>query len=635
MNRRRGLAALLVFSGVVSVPAILTAAPSADRVEATVCVGAGRRISVSGCTNIADNIARYAPPPAVYAPLPEDETTAPPPLRRRHNVVTSVWQAMGLIPTVHYVQGRGDAPSTEPKMPAKTPQTSRHLEVERKFDVGESTVSPSFEGIAAVAHVEKAPTQTLDATYFDTPAHDLARNKITLRRRTGGSDAGWHLKLPAGPDARTEVRAPLDASGPDGNNTVPAELADVVLAIVRDRPLQPVARITTERESQVLYDAAGVALAEFSNDHVTAWSTRGPDDGSDESGAPPTELEWREWELELLEAGGHSNGAAGTELLNRLSNRLLDAGAAPAGHGSKLARVLGTPPPPNGAQPSEDPLQRAIAEQVGELLVWDRAVRADAYDSIHQMRVTTRKLRSLLRDYQDSFGLPDEGWVLDELRELAGILGMARDAEVLAERYERDLDGLAPELVRGPVRERLVGGAQRRYQTGLRRSLIAMRSQRYFRLLDSLEAIAVQTPGAASAEEQAPVTIEAAYKKVRKAAKAAAQVDRENPGDHHRDEAIHRIRKRAKRLRYTAAATGEAKVSERAKAVQSLLGDHQDSVVSREHLRQEADIAHAAGEDTFTYGLLYQREADLAQRCRSELDDTLRKLAKAVRKAGH
>ncbi|AGP63529.1 hypothetical protein ACDT10_21980 [Mycobacterium intracellulare] len=79
MNRRRGLAALLVFSGVVSVPAILTAAPSADRVEATVCVGAGRRISVSGCTNIADNIARYAPPPAAYAPLPEDETTAPPP----------------------------------------------------------------------------------------------------------------------------------------------------------------------------------------------------------------------------------------------------------------------------------------------------------------------------------------------------------------------------------------------------------------------------------------------------------------------------------------------------------------------------------------------------------------------------
>ncbi|OBF04498.1 CYTH and CHAD domain-containing protein [Mycobacterium sp. 852002-10029_SCH5224772] len=519
-------------------------------------------------------------------------------------------------------------------MPAQPPQTSRHLEVERKFDVVESTVSPSFEGIAAVAHVEKSPTQTLDATYFDTSAHDLARNKITLRRRTGGSDAGWHLKLPSGPDARTEVRTPLDASGPGGTNAVPTELADVVLAIVRDRPLQPVARITTERESQVLYDAAGIALAEFSNDHVTAWSMRGPDDSSgatsDDADAAPTELEWREWELELLD--GQTDGAAGTELLNRLSNRLLDAGAAPAGHGSKLARVLGTTPPPDGAQPSGDPLQRAIAEQVRELLVWDRAVRADAYDSVHQMRVTTRKLRSLLRDYQDSFGLPEEEWVLDELRELAGILGTARDAEVLAERYERDLDALAPELVRGPVRERLVGGAQRRYQTGLRRSLVAMRSQRYFRLLDSLDVIAAHTPFAASAEEHAPATIDTAYRKVRKAAKAAAQIDREHPGDDHlRNEAIHRIRKRAKRLRYTAAATGAAKVSERAKAVQSLLGDHQDSVVSREHLRQEAEIAHAAGEDTFTYGLLYQREADLAQRCRRELGGTLRKLAKAVR----
>ena len=323
--------------------------------------------------------------------------------------------------------------------------------------------------------------------------------------------------------------------------------------------------------------------------------------------------------------------------MNRLSNRLLDAGAAPAGHASKLARVLGTTSQPNGLRLVEDPLQRAVAEQVGALLVWDRAVRADAFDSIHQMRVTTRKLRSLLRDYQDSFGLPDDGWVLDELRELGGILGVARDAEVLAERYANALDGLTPELVRGPVRERLVGGAKRRYETGLRRSLIAMRSQRYFRLLDALDAIAAHTPTAVPGEELAPVTIDAAYKKVRKAAKAAkavAQVDLEGPAaEQERNEAIHRIRKRAKRLRYTAAATGADKVSEQAKAIQSLLGDHQDSVVSREHLSHEAEAAHAAGEDTFTYGLLYQQEEDLAERCRQQLDDTLRELAKSVRKA--
>jgi CHAD domain-containing protein len=506
-------------------------------------------------------------------------------------------------------------------MPVNAPKTSRHQEVERKFDVVESTVSPSFEGIAAVAHVEKSPTQSLDATYFDTPMQDLARNKITLRRRTGGHDAGWHLKLPAGPDARTEIRAPLAASGSGDQDAVPSELVDVVLAIVRDRPLQPVAHITTERESQVLYNVEGKALAEFSNDHVTAWSA-GASEGSD---SRPAEQEWREWELELIEP----NGPTDTELLNRLSNRLLDAGAAPAGHASKLARVLGATAQPNGTQPPADPVHRAVAEQLGELLVWDRAVRADAYDAVHQMRVTIRKIRSLLGASQDSLGSSDSAWILDELRELGNVLGAARDAEVLGERYQLALDKLPPELVRGPVRERLVDGARRRYQTGLRRSLIAMRSQRYFRLLDALDAVVSEIPAIASGEERAPVTIDAAYKKVRKAAKAAAQVDQ--GAEHERDLALHRIRKRAKRLRYTAAATGADKVSEQAKVIQTLLGDHQDSVVSREHLSLQAEAAHAADEDTFTYGLLYQQEADLAERCRQQLDDALRKLAKSVR----
>ena len=524
-------------------------------------------------------------------------------------------------------------------MPAKAPKTSRHLEVERKFDVVDSTVSPSFEGIAAVARVDKTPTQWLDATYFDTPTRDLARNRITLRRRTGGHDAGWHLKLPGGPDARTEVRAPLgDSHGDDADDTVPGELLDAVLAIVRDRALEPVARITTERESHVLYGADGTALAEFSNDHVIAWSAT---DASDDRGdGTPDQQEWREWELELSE-NATPDGAPDTALLDRLSNRLLDAGAAPAGHASKLARVLGPAAQPDATPRPEEPLRRALTEQIGELLVWDRAVRADAYDSIHQMRVTTRKIRSLLRDYQESFGLPEDTWLLDELRELAGILGVARDAEVLADRYENELNRLEPDLVRGPVRERLVEGARRRYQTGLRRSLVAMRSQRYFRVLDALDALVAREPApAVGGAERAPVTIDSAYGKVRKAAKAAmgakaatAEALADPGAEHARNEALHRIRKRAKRLRYTASATGATKVSEQAKVIQTLLGDHQDSVVSREHLIDEARVAHAAGEDTFTYGLLYQQEADLAERCRKDLDDALSRLAKSVRKA--
>ncbi|MBX7431605.1 CYTH and CHAD domain-containing protein [Mycobacterium sp. Y57] len=497
-------------------------------------------------------------------------------------------------------------------MAAKTPETSRYTETERKFEVVESTVAPSFDGLASITRAEGSPSQSLDAVYFDTPGRDLAHHRITLRRRTGGPDAGWHLKLPAGPDTRTEVRAPLDDAD---TPVVPDALLDVVLAIVRDRPLAPVARISTTRNVQMLYGPDGSAVAEFCDDEVTASAVGGE------------EQHWREWELELVE------GADGT-LLDRLSNRLFDAGALPAGHGSKLARVLASSAPDQQDVPAAptDPLHRAVTEHIAELIEWDRAVRSDVYDSVHQMRVTTRKIRSLLQSSEGSFGITDDEQILEELRELAAVLGLARDAEVLAERYQRALDALPESNVRGPVRERLVEGAQKRYETGWRRSLTAMRSHRYFRLLDALEALAAAAPPPQPAgQETAELTVDAAYRRVRKAAKAARAAAADP--DANSDEALHRIRKRAKQLRYTAAATGEAKIADSAKTIQTLLGDHQDSVVSRSHLSRQAELAYAAGEDTFTYGLLYQQEHDLAVRCEAQIETALKKLAKSVRRS--
>lgn len=491
---------------------------------------------------------------------------------------------------------------------------SRHLEVERKFDVVDSTVSPSFDGLAAVARVEQGPSQELDAVYFDTPGHDLAAHRITLRRRTGGCDSGWHLKLPAGPQTRTEIRTPLS----DDDVEVPGELRDVVLAIVRDRPLEPVARITTSRTVHQLYSGDGRVLSEFADDQVTAWA-EGDDAGQ----------HWREWELELSE-DAIADGIANEQLLDRLTNRLLDAGAQPAGHASKLARVLdGSAPKSDSSNAIDDPVHRAVAEEVDNLLAWDRAVRADVDDSVHQMRVTTRKIRSLLQASESAFGLSADAWILDELRQLAIVLGIARDAEVLAERYEKALDELPTELVRGPVRERLVEGARRRYRSGWRKSLAAMRSQRYFRLLDALEGLVAAKPPPldVGGDSSRGAAIESGYKRVRKQAKRARNAEVEQ-----RDEALHRIRKSAKRLRYTAAATDAKKVSDAAKTIQTLLGDHQDSVVSRMHLSRQAEAAQAVGEDTFTYGLLYEREAEGARGCRRQLKPALKALRDAVRK---
>lgn len=507
----------------------------------------------------------------------------------------------------------------------KGSRSSRHVELERKFAVPESGLSPSFDGMSGVVtRVERQPTQHLEAVYFDTAHHDLAANRITLRRRSGGSDAGWHLKLPPTGDAeaRTELRAPLD-------DDLPAELRDMVLAIVRDRPLQPVARISTARDVTLLHGPDGAPLAEFCDDRVSAWRVTEGSDGDGDAGEHDRadgdaghQQQWREWELELVD--GTVKDA--TALIDRLTNRLLEAGAQPAGHASKLAKVLGSVVPATPAAP-DDPVHRAVAEQVAALLEWDRAVRVDADDAVHQMRVTIRQIRSLLQASEEEFGLTDDATILSELRELAGILGIARDAEVLTERYRDALDALPPEVVRGPVRTRLVDGGWQRYKAGLNRSLKAMRSARYFRLLDALDTVVVTGPP--PGEEHPHATIASGYKRVRKRARAAAEADTE----HEQDEALHGVRKAAKRLRYVAAATGEEGVSARAKNIQGLLGDHQDSVVSRTFLLAEADAAHAAGEDTFTYGVLYQLEEELSQRCRDQLDGALKSLRRSVRKA--
>jgi len=274
----------------------------------------------------------------------------------------------------------------------------------------------------------------------------------------------------------------------------------------------------------------------------------------------------------------------------------------------------------NGAA---DPIRRAIAEQVDRLRVIEPAVRADADDAVHQMRVAIRRIRSLLRAAPHA--VADSSEIDDELRWLAGVLGTARDAEVLAQRYRRALDRMAPSLVRGRVVERLVDAAAARYRAGWAESVAALDSPRYRKLLAALDALAAAPAGDQPDGSGGTNAVHAAYRRVRKAAKATRV-----GGTGHDDAALHRVRKAAKRLRYTAAAIRAPSIEEQAKAIQTLLGEHQDSVVSREHLLAEAAAAEAAGEDTFSYGVLYQQERDIARNCRAQLDQVLDELAASM-----
>jgi inorganic triphosphatase YgiF len=197
-----------------------------------------------------------------------------------------------------------------------------HLEIEQKFDVDEGFVRPDFgariDGVAAAEPV----TYHLAATYFDTPEERLAASKITLRRRTGGTDQGWHLKLPAGAGARRELQAPLGS-----DDTVPERLAAQVAAVTKGQPLTPIAQLDTERTVVTLTDGDGTVVAEVADDVVSARRLRGSASGAGEP------LRWREIEVEVPVAAPALQRAA--------ADLLLSAGARPAGHGSKLARVLG------------------------------------------------------------------------------------------------------------------------------------------------------------------------------------------------------------------------------------------------------------------------------------------------------
>lgn len=212
--------------------------------------------------------------------------------------------------------------------------SSPQSEIERKYDVSGTTQTPDLTGVGPVATVGDIEVRELDAVYFDTAALSLAGQRIALRRREGGTDAGWHVKRPAD-EGRTEQHWPLGGS----SNAVPEDIA----ASLGAADLVPIARVRNRRENRELFDVHGAAVAELSDDHVTAQNLL---DGTMRS--------WREWEVELLGAAPDTR-AARTALLDRIEEALFDAGARPSSSSSKLARALGAEPHPDDLVIDETP----------------------------------------------------------------------------------------------------------------------------------------------------------------------------------------------------------------------------------------------------------------------------------------
>ena len=479
-------------------------------------------------------------------------------------------------------------------------------EIERKYESDESGL-PDLTGVAGVKAVIDKGVAHLDAVYYDTADERLAAASLTLRRRTGGSDAGWHLKVPVAPGVRDEIREPL-------SDTVPDSLAALVRSRVREAELEPLVRLRSDRDLRHLVDADGALLAEVSVDAVRA--ERLTDGGGT--------AQWTEIEVELADDGDPA-------FLNKVEKRLRKAGVRPSSSTSKLARALAeTRPsgpgkkkrkaPPVVADPvtAGDHVLAYARAQRDAILELDPAVRQDAYDSVHRLRVATRRLRSTFRSYGKVLDRAVTDPIGEELKWLAGELGVDRDREVVTERLTTVLGELPDTLVSGPIRTRLDTWANARRGGSRGRLIGVLDSRRYLALLDTLDAVIADPPLLEhAAGDPSKVIGKAVHKDFGKVSALVEEAIEAPPGPD-RDFALHEARKKAKRTRYAAEAATPAlgtparALAKSMKSLTSLLGEHQDSVMVREILRELSAVAHAAGESSFTYGVLYGREEQRA-----------------------
>jgi CHAD domain-containing protein len=488
-----------------------------------------------------------------------------------------------------------DVRSSDGTTPSEEPTAIR--EVERKLRVHALFRLPDLSAVPGVAQVAEQRTRELVAVYHDTADYTLFRWGVTLRRREGGEDSGWHMKLPVeghSEGTRDELQVPL-SEGDIGH--VPAVLTEIVTAYLRGAKLHPVVTLRTERTPYVLYDADGVAFAELVDDAVSVL------DGQD------VVAKFREIEVEALVEGAD---------LSVVVDVLQGLGAE-ASTASKAASALGpaVADPPDVAEPSDvtpdDPAREAVASylrtHVRAFLNQDVRVRRDLPDAVHQMRVAARRLRSGLKTFAS---LVDTEWanqLRSELGWAAGELGNARDTEVLLERLDHHADDLGEReamLIRDvmdPVlRERLAGAREH--------ALGAMRSERHQALLALLVDAANNpqfTPLAdPPAKEVLPQLIAKSWRRLNRSVKL---LELEGPS-----EEWHQARIAAKRARYAAGAVipvfGEpADALESALSeVTDVLGEHQDACVAQDVIREIAAQPNVDGATGFALGLLHEHE---------------------------
>ena len=460
------------------------------------------------------------------------------------------------------------------------------LERELKLESPADFVLPPLEG-------EPLEGRLFTSTYYDTPSRSLARAGITLRRRVENGLSNWQLKLPR-EDGRAEISAPGGPAGP------PGEMRALLLAHLRHGELEAVATLRTRRTG-VRVGSSERPVADVTLDSVDIL------EGQKSLGA------FVELEIELVDGEPAD--------LEKLGRTLRKAGATRSDGRAKVMRVLKVVDvKPVGAKaPALEQLRHLLAEQLRELERHDPGVRLrDDIEDLHQFRVATRRTRAIIRATRPLLHetLAPLG---EELKWLAGVLGPARDLDVMLERLRGGARTLGDDE---PAAQAIIAALEEERERLHDAVLEALAEERYLRLLDLFAAAIASLPDLDAPGGLRPL----AAAELRKLVKAARRLD-----DEPADDELHALRIRAKRARYAAelAAIGhDGKAISRylaaLKALQDVIGEHQDAVVAETKLR-----ALARAKTAVAAGRLIERERERRRERRRQYPDAL---ARAVRR---
>ena len=490
------------------------------------------------------------------------------------------------LPDIADLPGTADLPDTDagpsPEAgPVVEPEEDRRpldgnvaVEREAKLLAPDALELPDLSALAPGSTAAVLPVMRLDATYYDTADLRLARSGITLRHRGGEPGPAWTVKFPKDSQGSDLVRTEIRLEGPV--DQIPRTARDLVLATARTGTLEPVARLTTVRRPVDIRGGDGDLLAEVVDDIVVIAH----------NGLPAGRFREVEVELRAPDEDGR--------LLAAAVSRLVEAGCTEEAPVPKLVRALGehATGPPDVVVPTLAPrptaaevVRHAIARSVAQIIRHDPGARLGTDpESVHKLRVAARRLRSDLHSFSPLLDKQQLAPVRAELSWLGGVVGAVRDTDVLGARLRELHDVDTPGF--DMLMSRLACEA-----AGARDAMLeALRDPRYLGLLDTLVDLAAAPPFVKprpfTGRSPTKIAAKIARKPWRRLVDAVDALD-----PHPSDTDLHKIRILAKRCRYAAEAVAPLagpKAASFAGAVadlQTVLGDHQDTVVAELWLR--------------------------------------------------